>query len=320
MRHFLEIDDLSYEELEEVLTLASVPAEELPKVMHGKGAGLIFEKPSARTRSSSEMAVFELGGHPVVLQGQEIGLGTRETPEDIARVLAGYYAVVGARVMDHKSLVRMAEAVEGAKMELPIINLLSDRSHPCQALADLLTIREELGSLRGRTVAYFGDANNVWRSLALACAMVGARIRTASPEGYGPGRDDIDRLAALGGEVEVSLDPAEVAVGADVLYTDVWTSMGSDHEADHRRKAFAGFTLDEEILSLAASEAILLHCLPAHRGEEISNGAIEGPRSRVWAQAANRLSAMRGLLVWLLDPRYGAGERHRPAVSEKGGN
>ncbi|MHB8682061.1 MAG: ornithine carbamoyltransferase [Acidimicrobiales bacterium] len=302
VRHFLDVDDLSCEELERVLALASAPPAELPKVLAGRGAALVFEKPSARTRSSTEMAVAALGGHPVYIQGHEVDIDRRETAEDVARTLACYHAVICARVFDHHSLVRMAAAIDAGAPgvgEVPVVNLLSDRAHPGQALADLLTLRQVFGDLGGRTVAYIGDANNVWLSLAKAAAMVGMRVRTAAPEGYGPDPDDVVQLSRLGAEVELTQDPAEAAAGADVLYTDVWTSMGQEEETELRRKAFAGFTVDEDLLVLASPGAVVLHCLPAHRGEEISAAVLEGPRSAVWRQAANRMHAMRGLLAWL---------------------
>jgi ornithine carbamoyltransferase len=300
MRSFLEVDDLSCDELEEVISLASVPPARLGGAMSGRGAALVFEKPSARTRNSTELAVVALGGHPVYVQGAEVGIDVRETAEDVARTLACYHAVICARVIDHEVLVRMAGALSSAGVEVPVVNLLSDLSHPCQALADLLTLHQVFGDLGGRTIAYVGDANNVWRSLSLAASMAGVRVRTASPEGYGPDADDLERVVRLGGDIEVTDDPAEAAAGADALYTDVWTSMGQEDEVETRRKAFDGFTIDEELLARASPNAVVLHCLPAHRGEEISASVIDGPHSRVWQQAENRMHAMRGLLAWLL--------------------
>lgn len=305
MPNLLEIDDLSCEELENVLARASLPSGELDQVLSGKGVALVFEKPSARTRNSSELAVAALGGHPVYVQGVEVGIDVRETAEDVARTLACYHSVICARVMDHQVLVRMVDALSEAGVDVPVVNLLSDLAHPCQALADLLTIRDVFGDLGGRTVAYIGDANNVWRSLSLGSAMVGVRMRIASPQGYGPNADDVERIVRLGGEIEVTDDPAEAASGADVLYTDVWTSMGQEEEVDARRRAFEGFSVDDELLGRADPEAIVLHCLPAHRGEEIAASVIDGPKSRVWLQAENRMHSMRGLLSWI------AGERSR---------
>jgi ornithine carbamoyltransferase len=320
-RHFLDVDDLSCDELDDVLATAALPVAEAPQVLAGRGAALVFEKPSARTRSSTELAVVALGGHPVYIQGPEVGIDVRETAEDVARTLACYHAVLGARVLDHTTLVRMAGALDASSpplptsqddgdgahfpVPIPVVNLLSDRAHPCQALADLLTLRQVFGNVEGRTVAYIGDANNVWRSLALAAAMTGIRLRTASPEGYEPDADDLARVGRLGGDVEVTSDPMEAATGADALYTDVWTSMGQEEEQQLRRKAFAGFTIDEDMVGRAAPDAVVLHCLPAHRGEEISPEVLDGPRSVVWRQAANRMHAVRGLLAWLLGPGGG---------------
>lgn len=314
-RHFLDVDDLSCEELEAVLALAAVPAPELAPVLAGRGVALLFEKPSARTRSSAEMAVVALGGHPVYVQGAEVGMGVRETVEDVARTLGCYHSAICARVLDHGTLVRMAEALDTARSrvwpgpddgvgvgDVAVVNLLSDRAHPCQALADLLTLRQVLGDLGGRRLAYIGDANNVWRSLAEGAAMVGMQISIASPEGYGPEVEDIARLGRLGAEVDVTDDPAEAAAGADALYTDVWTSMGQEEEAELRRISFKGFTIDQRLMDAAAPGAVVLHCLPAHRGEEISAEVLEGDRSAVWRQVANRAHAMRGLLAWMFRP------------------
>jgi ornithine carbamoyltransferase len=310
-RHFLDVDDLSCAELDEVLALASLPVASLDPVLAGRGAALFFEKPSLRTRSSTELAVHALGGHPVYISGPEVGIDTRERAEDVARTLACYHAVLCGRVLDHEVLVRMAGAMDdpGAAPfpsgPVPVVNLLSDKAHPCQTLADLLTLRQIFGDLGGRTVAYVGDANNVWRSLALGASMVGMTLRTATPDGYGPDADDLARVARLGGDIEITTDPVEAVTGADVIYTDVWTSMGQEHQSALRLEAFAGFTVDDALLAHADPNAVVLHCLPAHRGEEISASVIDGPRSRVWPQAANRMHAVRGLLAWLL----GGGEK-----------
>ncbi len=309
----LDIDGLGADGLAEVLTLAEQDAASLPRVLEGQGVALVFEKPSNRTRNSSEMAVVALGGHPVYIQGHEVGLGVREPAADVACTLACYHAVVCARVIDHGSLVQMATALDESGTPVPMINLLSDRAHPCQALADLLTLRLVFGpeALSDRTVAYIGDANNVWRSLAIAASMAGIATRVASPEGYGPSAADVALVTSFGGSLQVTTDPAEAASGADALYTDVWTSMGDEDEAEDRRRAFAGFTLDEELVARAADDVVVLHCLPAHRGEEISAGVVDGPRSVVWQQATNRMHAMRGLLAWVMGvgSSSGSGER-----------
>ncbi|MFN0091811.1 MAG: ornithine carbamoyltransferase [Acidimicrobiales bacterium] len=293
MRHLLEVDDLTPAELDAVLLAALDPAP--PPVLHRQGVALVFEKPSARTRNSMELAVVALGGHPVYIQGSEVGLDQRESVEDVARTLACYHAVIGARVFRHDVVERMA-----ACGVAPVVNLLSDVAHPCQALADLLTIREEFGGVSGRTLAFVGDANNVCRSFALAAAMAGAKVRVANPPGYQFGPADLSRIGRAGAEVVVTDRPAEAVAGADVVYTDVWTSMGQEGEAAGRREAFAGFTVDEALMERAAPDAIFLHCLPAHRGEEVSAGVVDGAQSRVWRQAQNRMHAARGLLVWLL--------------------
>ena len=295
-RHLLEIDDLSQEELVDVLRLAADP--ELPQVLSGMGVALIFEKPSARTRHSSEVAIIQLGGHPVTARGDELGIDTRESAEDVARTLSCYHAAIGARVFEHRRLERLAAAAS-----VPVINLLSDDGHPCQAVADLLTLHQHLGPLKDRSVAWVGDFNNVARSLALGCALVGMTLRVATPPGYGPTDPDLDRIAAVGGSdaVVVVEKPAEAVDGADAVLTDVWTSMGQEADAEQRRRAFEGFTVNAELLEAAAPEAVFLHCLPAHRGEEVEAGVVDGPRSLVWQQAANRMHAMRGILRWLLE-------------------
>jgi ornithine carbamoyltransferase len=317
-RHILEIDDLSCAELHQVLDLAAQPPSAATPVLAGRGAALVFEKPSLRTRSSTELAVVALGGHPVYIQAAEVGIDSREPAEDVARTLSCYHAVICARVLDHQILVRMAAALDdqsgdgpavlaaggvgGGAQAVPVVNLLSDLSHPVQAIADLLTLRQVFGDLQGRTLAYVGDPNNVWRSLVLGAAMTGMTVRTACPGGYAPDPDDIARVVRLGGDIEVTTDPARAVAGADAVYTDVWTSMGYEDEAALRRKAFSGFTVDVDLLAAAAPDAVVLHCLPARRGEEISAAVIDGPRSRVWQEAANRMHAMRGLLGWLLGP------------------
>ena len=293
MRHLLEVDDLTADEMVRVLDLAVDPSP--PRVLEGRGMALVFEKPSTRTRNSMEMAVFQLGGHPVYIQAAEVGPDVRESVEDVTRTLACYHACIGARVFDHSTVERMAG--EGL---VPIVNMLSDAAHPLQALADVLTIRQEFGEVAGRTIAYVGDGNNVFRSLALAAGMLGAEVRFASPPGYRLPDVDRDRLAAAGVTV-VEFDRAVDAVaGADVVYTDVWTSMGQEEEAAVRLRDFEGFRVDERLMEGAGPQALFLHCLPAHRGEEVTDQVVDGASSRVWLQAANRMHAARGLLAWLL--------------------
>ena len=293
-RHLLEIDDLSSDELLAVLDLAEL--KEPRPVLAGKGVALLFEKPSLRTRNATEVAVFELGGHPLTLRGEEVGLAEREPASDVAQVLSRYHAAICARVFEHRKLEEMA-----AHSRVPVINLLSDDSHPCQAVADLLTLRHHFGRLEGLKVAYVGDFNNVARSLALAGALTGLEVRLACPPSYGPVDDDLDRLRLLGADPMVTSRPDEAVEGVNCVYTDVWASMGQEREAKTRRKAFEGFSVDARLLAAAgpADDVVFLHCLPAHRGEEVAAEVVDGPQSLVFDQAENRLHAMRGLLLWL---------------------
>jgi len=304
-RHVLDIDDLGPDGLAAVLALAEQEPGELPTVLAGRGVALVFEKPSNRTRNSTEMATVALGGHPVYIQGQEVGIDSRETASDVARTLACYHAVLCARVMDHGTLGRMADALDDAGVPVPVVNLLSDRAHPGQALADLLTLRQAFGagSLADRTLAYVGDANNVWRSLALAASMAGMATRVASPDGFGPGDEDVALVRSFGGDLAVLSDPVEAVADVDAVYTDVWTSMGQEAESGARLAAFAGFEVDQALMAAAAPHAVVMHCLPAHRGQEISAEVVDGPQSVVWRQATNRMHAMRGLLAWVVGVR-----------------
>lgn len=288
MTRLLTIADLGREGLDEILALSELPDLGLP--LAGKGVALVFQKPSARTRNSMEIATVQLGGHPVYIQKEEVGLGTRESAEDVARTLACYHAVIAARVMDHEDLEAMAAATDK-----PLLNMLSDRAHPLQALADLLTVRQLLGRLDGARIAYVGDGdNNVCRSLAEACSLVGVELRIASPEGYGLGEtpDNVTQLS----------DPAKAVEGADIVYTDVWVSMGQDGESEARMAAFEPYRVDEALMERCPG-ARFLHCLPARRGEEVSAGVIDGPMSAVWQQAENRMHTARGALAWLMGVR-----------------
>ena len=292
MRHFTEIDDLSATELARVLELASDAAS--PTLLTGRGMALIFEKPSARTRNSMEMAVVQLGGHPVYISDDEVGLDRRESVEDVTRVMAGFHAAIGARVFSQSVVERMA-AVD----LVPVVNLLSDQGHPMQALADLLTVQQEFGGLAGRSVAYVGDANNVAFSLALGAGLAQMDFRIASPGGYAFSESDLERITMVNAP-KVFKRPEEAVDGADVVYTDTWTSMGQEDEAAQRRRDFEGFRVDDKMMEAASTRAIFLHCLPAHRNEEATDAVLDGPNSRIWVQAANRMHAARGLLVWLL--------------------
>lgn len=294
---FLEVDDLSPGLLARVLDLASAwkadPAR-VPAALEGRGAALLFEKPSARTRVSTEMAVHTLGGHPVTLRAEEVGIDARESAEDVARTLGCFTAVIAARVFDHAVLERMAGVAP-----VPVVNLLSDRAHPCQALADLLTLRERLGSLEGRRVTYVGDGNNVAASLAFAAALSGLELTVSSPTGYELDAEILARARNLGGSVELTGDPYEAVKGADAVYTDVWVSMGDEDEAGPRRRAFAAHRVDRDLMD-ASGGAVFMHCLPAHRGEEVTDDVLDGPSSVVWQQAANRMHAVRALLAVLV--------------------
>jgi ornithine carbamoyltransferase len=292
VRHLLEIDDLTTDELKDVLARSA--ATTLEPSLAGKGAALVFEKPSARTRNSLEMAVYQLGGNGVYIQGSEVGFDVRESTEDIARTLAGYYDVVCARVFKHQTLERMA-----ATNAVPIVNLLSDQAHPMQGLADILTLQQEFGDIAGKTVAYVGDPNNVWRSLSIAGGMLGVNLRLAAPPGHQPTEEDLARITAAGGDPIISQSPAEAVDGADAVYTDVWVSMGEEGDADAKKAAFAQFTVTEAVMEAAGPGAIFMHCLPAHRGEEVAAEVADGPQSRIWPQAENRMHTARGLLSWL---------------------
>lgn len=294
MRHFLEIDDLSVDELHEVLRRAALPKHD-SKPLLGEGVALVFEKPSARTRNSMEMAVHQLGGHPVYIQGHEVGFDTRETVEDVTRTLAQYYEILCARVFSHSVVERMA-----AMDAKPVVNLLSDRAHPMQALADLLTLQNEFGEdLTGRTIAYVGDANNVTRSLALAAGRAGMNVRVGHPEGYGFDDADLEVLRGAAIDFELTSDPVQAVKGVDAVYADVWTSMGQEEESERRLRDFAGWTIDTDLMGEAGDDAIFLHCLPAHEGEECTREVLEAANSRVWPQAQNRMHAARGLLGFL---------------------
>jgi ornithine carbamoyltransferase len=297
VRHVLEIDDLRPAEIVDVLDRSEVA--DLPPVLAGRSVGLYFEKPSLRTRHSCEVAVAQLGGHPVTFRQDEVGAGEREPVADIARVLSGYHAVLGARVYAHGLLEEWAAA-----STIPVVNLLSDTGHPCQALADLLTMRQAFGTLAGATVAWVGDFNNAARSLSLGATMLGMKVRLGCPPGYGPTDADLDRLRALGPEPTVVPRPEEAVDGAVAVHTDVWTSMGQEREAVERRRAFEGFAVDDRLMAGAAPGAVFMHCLPAHRGEEVTASVVDGAQSRAIPQAHNRLHAFRGLLSWLVDPSW----------------
>jgi ornithine carbamoyltransferase len=294
-RHLLEVTDLTPPELLHLLDLAERPLDLLPRALDGKGVALLFEKPSARTRHSTEVAVIQLGGHPVTARGDEVGLDQRESTEDVTRTLQCYHAAICARVFDHSKLERMA-----AVATVPVVNLLSDAGHPLQAIADLLTLRQCFGSLQGLRIAWVGDFSNVARSLALAATMVGATVAVSTPPGYGPTMVDHELVAMHGGRLDVSRRPADAVEDADCIVTDAWYSMGQEDERAARVKAFEGYTVTPSLLAFAKPAAVFLHCLPAHRGQEVTDDVLDGPQSRIWPEAENRLHAARATLAFLL--------------------
>jgi ornithine carbamoyltransferase len=285
--HFLDGTELSAGQLTSLLdrALALKQAPAASRVLDGKTVALLFEHPSTRTRVSFEAGVFELGGHAMVLRANELQLTRGESLRDTALVFSRHVAAIGLRTGSEERLAALAEHAA-----VPVVNMLSPRHHPCQALADLMTLREAFGSLDGRVLAYVGDGNNVARSLAVLGALAGMTVRVAAPDGF-----------QLNGGAELFDDPAAAVDGADAVYTDVWVSMSDDEsEAARRREALAPYRLDEALLDHAAPHAIALHCLPAHPGEEISEGVLYGDRQRIWDQAENRRHAQKALLELLV--------------------
>jgi ornithine carbamoyltransferase len=301
-RDFLSVDDLSTDELLSLLDAAdeikAKPAE-FSDALSGKQIALVFEKPSTRTRVSFEVAITSMGGHALVLRGDELQLGRGETIEDTGRVLSRYVDAIVVRTFGHDRLETLAAAAS-----VPVVNSLSDYSHPCQALADLQTVREKRGKFEGLALAYVGDGNNVAHSLMFAGAKVGLDVRVASPEGHEPLPRVADRAresaAQTGGRVTVTNVVAEAVTGADILYTDVWASMGQESEADTRKETFSRYRIDEDAVEMASDDVIVMHCLPAHRDEEIAASVMDGPHSVVFDQAENRLHSQKALLLWLL--------------------
>ena len=302
-RHFLSMDDVSSAELDEILQLAAktkASRGDFAGRLERRSVAMIFEKPSARTRVSFEVAVAEVGGHSVVLSDEELQMGRRESIEDVGRVLSRYVHAIVLRTFGQERLEFLAKAAS-----VPVINALSDFEHPCQCLADLLTIRERKGDLAGVDLTYLGDGNNVAHSLLLGGALTGMRVRVATPPGFEPIPQVVSRAEEIaestGGGVAVFTDPEAAISGADVLYTDVWASMGQEQEADERSLVFPAYRLDQAAVDRASPGVIVLHCLPAHRGQEITDEVIDGPHSAVWDQAENRLHTQKALLLFLLD-------------------
>ncbi len=304
VKHLLSMQDLSSSEINAILDEAAELKEKLQKgkpheLLKGKTLGMIFEKPSLRTRVTFETGMTQLGGHAIYLAPADIQLGERESVPDVARNLSRWVDVVMARLFKHDIIVELARY-----SSVPVINGLTNLHHPCQTLSDLLTIREHKGKLNGLKIAWIGDGNNVCNSLLLGCTLVGTNISVACPRGYEPPADIVKQTRAnakkSGAKVEFTTDPKQAVGGADVIYTDVWVSMGQEKEARERMKAFKDYQVNAQLLKGAKPDSIVMHCLPARRGQEITDDVIDGPRSVVWDQAENRMHAQKALLVSLL--------------------
>jgi len=303
MKHFVAIADCTREELDHTLDIAARLKKEIrdsrrnKPILAGKTLAMIFEKPSLRTRVSFAVAMTQLGGAGLLLRDEEVGLGKREPIEDVARVLSGMCDGIMARTFEHEKVTGLAQWGS-----VPVINGLTDFSHPCQAMADLMTLREHFGDLKGRTLVFVGDGNNVARSLATACGKFGMQFILSSPGGYELPQDDMDRIMAQVPELDWQLirDPIEAVHEADCIYTDTWVSMGQEQEKENRIRDFGGYQVDERLLAAAPKRAVVLHCLPAYRGLEISAGVMEGPQSLIFKEAENRLHFQKGLLAVLM--------------------
>ena len=303
-RDFTRVADWTGEELERTLDLADELKEQQKRreqhhLLPGRTLGMIFQKPSTRTRVSFEVGIAQLGGTGLYLSAGDLQLGRGETLKDTATVLSRYLDAIMIRTFAQEDVEELARHAS-----IPVINGLTDSAHPCQALADVMTIRERLGRLEGVTVAYLGDGNNVCASLMVAAAKLGLNFRAATPEGYEPSVEAVElareAAAQRGATIELLADSREAAAGADVLYTDVWTSMGQEEERERRLRDLAGFGIDDELVALANENAIVLHCLPAHYGEEITEDVLYGPQSAVWDQAENRLHAQKALMALVI--------------------
>ncbi len=303
VRHFIDLFDVSAVEAADLLDGAAALKRvdrrdgQRPPVLAGRTLGLVFDKPSLRTRVSFEAAITQLGGNALFLNGKDVGLGVRESVADFARVISQYVDALAVRTFSQTTIVELAKHAT-----IPIINALSDSAHPCQAMADLLTVREALGPLDGLKFTFVGDGNNVARSLAQACACFGVRFVLACPPGYEYPADFTARFAEAHPEIPLTIepDPRAAVRDADVVYTDVWTSMGQEAEVESRRTIFDPYRVDAALMALARPGSIFLHCLPARRGEEVTDEVLEGPASLVFPQAANRLHFQKALLAWLL--------------------
>jgi len=303
MKHFISIAQTSHDELRHTLDVAKRLKQQLKEtgkndpILAGKTLAMVFEKPSLRTKVSFGVAMTQLGGAGMYLSREEVGLGAREPVKDVARVLSGMCDGIMARTFSHDHMKQLAQY-----SSVPVINALTDYSHPCQAMSDMLTIEEHFGNLDDRTLVYVGDGNNVARSLSVACGKFGMRFVGVFPPGYSLPEDDMDRIMSQVPEMdfEMTNDPDEAVRQADVIYTDTWTSMGQEEEKQKRIRDFAGFTIDEKLMSHAPRNAIVMHCLPAYRGLEISDGVMESKQSVVFLQAENRLHFQKALLAVLM--------------------
>lgn len=299
-QHLLSFADLSYADIIDILDTASDLKEkrargETTDVLKNKTLAMLFEKSSTRTRLSFEVGMSELGGKAIFLSPRDMQIGRGESIADTAKVMSRYVSAIMARVYKHETLVELSKY-----STVPVINALSDLEHPCQLLADLMTIRERKGTLKGLKFAWLGDGNNVCNSAILACALTGMKISVACPEGYKPDSAAIKKAKELGGDVEITSDPAKAAENADVLYTDVWVSMGDEDEAEQRLIDLKPYQINSKLLEHAKHDVVVLHCLPAHRGEEITAEVVDGPNSAVFDEAENRLHAQKALLLKLL--------------------
>lgn len=301
-KDFISIKNLTLKEIEEIFNLTDKLKKDkakFSKVLAGKTVALIFQKPSNRTRASFEVGMYQLGGYSIYFGPNEINLGVRESIKDVAKTLSRYVDAIVFRTFAHKNILDMARFAT-----VPVINGLSDFLHPCQALADIYTIKEKFKNFKGITLAYVGDGNNVCHSLLYASSKVGLNMNVATPKGYEPDRTVVKEARVLAklkkASINLSKDPSEAVKGIDIIYTDVWTSMGQEKEAAERKKIFKNFQVNSKLMKLAKKEALIMHCLPAHRGEEITDGIIDSPNSIVFDQAENRLHVQKALLVKLL--------------------
>jgi ornithine carbamoyltransferase len=302
-KHLISVTDLSREDVEALFASTGQLKADLRFKAHdsplkGKSLAMIFDKPSMRTRVSLEVAMTQLGGHAIYLTPQDINIGKRESIKDVARVLSRYVDCITIRTFSHENVVELAR-----NASVPVINALSDYLHPCQALADLYTVKEKLGTLEGVKLAFVGDANNVARSLALLCGILGVSFNIASPKGYEFSQESVNEMSQSLQQDALALQsssPGDVVKDADVIYTDTWTSMGQESEAETRRQHFEGFQVNKELVARAKDGALIMHCLPAHRGEEITDDVIDGPNSIVFDQAENRSHIEKAILKMLL--------------------